>query len=78
MTRNNDNTGWRLAQTVTIPGEPVGKGRPRFNRRTGRPFTPAKTVEFEKRIGWLTRNEPIDRPTRRDCCSTLAGMTWTT
>ena len=31
----------------TVPGEPVGKGRPRFVRDTGRTYTPEKTANFE-------------------------------
>ena len=30
-----------------IHGDPVAKGRPRFNRATGRAFTPQKTVNYE-------------------------------
>lgn len=30
-----------------VLGEPKGKGRPRFNTRTGRAFTPDKTVNYE-------------------------------
>lgn len=30
-----------------VPGEPVGKGRPRFVRATGRTYTPEKTANFE-------------------------------
>ncbi len=30
-----------------IPGEPIGKGRPRFVKATGRAFTPQKTRTFE-------------------------------
>ena len=30
-----------------IPGEPCGKGRPRFDRRTGRTYTPGKTRSYE-------------------------------
>lgn len=37
---------------VTIPGEPVSKERPRFNPRTGRAITPAKTKAHEAAIGW--------------------------
>ena len=33
-----------------LKGQPVPKGRPRFNTRTGRAYTPAKTKEFEHRI----------------------------
>ncbi len=35
----------RLAFTVL--GEPVGKGRPRFVRKTGRTYTPEKTRNYE-------------------------------
>lgn len=30
-----------------IPGEVVGKGRPRMNTRTGRAYTPTKTKNYE-------------------------------
>lgn len=33
--------------TFIIPGEPVGKGRPRFARATGMAYTPEKTANFE-------------------------------
>lgn len=33
--------------TFTIPGEPKAKGRPRFNTRTGRAYTPKNTVLYE-------------------------------
>ena len=36
---------WRVA--FTVPGKPIGKGRARFARATGRAFTPAKTVNYE-------------------------------
>lgn len=35
--------------TVTVPGDPVAKGRPRFTR-TGRSYTPAKTKKFENLV----------------------------
>lgn len=38
------------ALEFTIPGEPVGKGRPRFNGETGRTYTPAKTVNYENLV----------------------------
>lgn len=34
---------------IEIPGEPVGKGRPRFTRQ-GRAYTPAKTAAYENLI----------------------------
>lgn len=35
---------------LTVPGESVGKGRPRFVRQTGRMYTPARTLRAEERI----------------------------
>jgi Holliday junction resolvase RusA-like endonuclease len=32
---------------IELPGEPRGKGRPRFARRTGHAFTPQKTASYE-------------------------------
>lgn len=37
-----------LELQFTVPGEPQGKGRPRFGN--GRTYTPAKTIEYERRI----------------------------
>jgi Holliday junction resolvase RusA-like endonuclease len=34
----------------TIPGPPVGKGRPRFVRATGRTYTPEKTASYESLV----------------------------
>lgn len=33
-----------------VPGEPVGKGRPRFVRATGRTYTPEKTERYENLV----------------------------
>ena len=33
--------------SIIIPGDPVGKGRPRFVRATGRTYTPEKTSRYE-------------------------------
>lgn len=44
---------------LTIPGKPVGKGRPRF-RRIGKgvmAYTPETTIEYEKRIRMLYLEE---------------------
>ena len=38
--------------TVTIPGEPVGKGRPRFTK-SGTPYTPQKTRAYENKVAFL-------------------------
>ena len=32
---------------IIVPGAPVGKGRPRFVRASGRTYTPAKTANYE-------------------------------
>lgn len=34
----------------TVYGEPVGKGRPRFVRQTGRTYTPEKTANYENLV----------------------------
>lgn len=41
----------------TVPGEPVAKGRPRFNTRTGRAYTPEKTLDYENKIRRIYRKE---------------------
>lgn len=40
--------------TVTIPGEPVGKGRPKFTRND-HAYTPEKTRDYEEKIALLYR-----------------------
>lgn len=40
----------RIVCNFTVPGEPVPKARPRFNFRTGRVYTPDRTVAAEQRI----------------------------
>ena len=44
----------RLLLSVRIPGEPVGKGRPRVAVRNGRAhaYTPAATASWEARAEW--------------------------
>lgn len=46
--------------SLVIPGRPVGKQRPRFNRQTGRTYTPTKTVAYEQRIHtvWEAQGRP--------------------
>lgn len=33
-----------------VPGEPQGKGRPRFSSKTGTAYTPAKTASYERQV----------------------------
>lgn len=33
-----------------VVGDPVGKGRPRFNTKTGRAYTPDKTAHYENLV----------------------------
>ena len=35
--------------SFSVPGEPAGKGRPRFTR-TGHPYTPGKTESYESLV----------------------------
>jgi Holliday junction resolvase RusA-like endonuclease len=39
-----------MTVSFIIPGPPVGKGRPRFNRMTGRAYTPEKTASYENLV----------------------------
>lgn len=45
---------------LTILGTPVGKARPRFDTRTGRVYTPSRTVIAEDliRAAWRDAGEP--------------------
>lgn len=41
---------WHKLGSFQVPGEPQGKGRPRFVRETGRVFTPSRTLHYEDRV----------------------------
>lgn len=45
---------------LVVHGEPKGKGRPRFNMKTGRTYTPADTAAAENRVVqvWLAEGSP--------------------
>lgn len=47
---------------IYLAGEPVGKGRPRFVKATGRAFTPEKTVRFEDRLAMAAQLAMNGRP----------------
>ena len=36
--------------SIRVPGDPVGKGRPRFVRGSGRTYTPEKTANYENLV----------------------------
>lgn len=59
------------AYYITVPGIPVGKGRPRMSVRGGHAmaYTPEKTVRYENLVRTTFMNEypesvPIDVPVR--------------
>lgn len=45
-----------MVRAFTVPGEPKGKGRPRFNpmNPAAHPRTPEATLVYENLIGWET------------------------
>lgn len=45
----------------SVPGKPLGKGRPRFSRASGRVFTPAATMNYEGKIALFAREAMGDR-----------------
>lgn len=47
---------------IILAGVPVGKGRPRFVKSTGRAFTPEKTVRFEDRLSIVAQEAMAGRP----------------
>ena len=56
------------AAYIWLPGQPIGKGRPRFTRM-GRVYTPEKTRKFEHRLAATASNymllhqlEPTSKP----------------
>lgn len=38
-----------------VPGDPIPKGRPRFNTQTGRAYTPESTRDYEDLVRWSYR-----------------------
>jgi len=45
-------------QSVTVYGDPRGKGRPRFSYGTGHAYTDAATADYERRVekAWVSEN----------------------
>lgn len=52
--------GFGVTGSILIPGPPTGKARPRFNRQTGRTYTPAESVSAEDRVreAWRAAGQP--------------------
>lgn len=48
--------------TLVIPGDPRGKGRPRFNRAQGRAFTDSRTANAEGIVKVIAMAAMGDRP----------------
>lgn len=46
---------------IEMAGEPIGKGRPRFSRKTGTAYTPQKTARYEDRLAWAAQAEMAGR-----------------
>jgi len=52
---------------IDLPGEPKGKGRPRFSRKTGTAYTPPETRSYEAELKWVAKlamkgRDPIAGP----------------
>ena len=59
---------------LTIPGKPFAKQRPRFSRASGRAYTPAETVSFERTVGQIAAQhikQPITGPVRLSVVATF-------
>ena len=41
-----------MGMTFEIPGPPIPKGRPRYNRQTGTWYTPKRTTDYEEHVAW--------------------------
>lgn len=57
---------WIERLRFSVPGEPRGKGRPRFSRAMGRAYTDAETRHYEDRICIFARSAFEGKPIARD------------
>ena len=57
----NQWDNWTLIHSDVVYIQPMGKGRPRMNTRTGRAYTPKTTRAFEKKLSQLFRMGPSIR-----------------
>lgn len=49
------------AVTITLPGEPLAKGRPRFGANKN-VYTPKRTVNYERDLGWQGKAAMAGKP----------------
>lgn len=64
---NTPDTNLQGGGTIVIPGRPFAKQRPRFSRKSGRAYTPAETVSFERNVGMIAARhfpQPLEGPVR--------------
>ena len=54
-----------------VPGEPKGKGRPRFSTKTGRAFTPQDTLNYENLVKFQYKMKAIDQYTENPIKATI-------
>jgi Holliday junction resolvase RusA-like endonuclease len=47
---------------IELAGDPTGKGRPRFSRKSGTVYTPLKTARYEARLAWAAQSIMKGRP----------------
>jgi Holliday junction resolvase RusA-like endonuclease len=68
------------ATTITIPGKPFAKQRPRFSRAQGRAYTPEATVSFERQVGIIAKQAipaPLAGPVRVHIAATfIPAKSW--
>lgn len=64
---NQGTTGDHLLMTCCIPGNPLGKGRPRTTK-TGHVYTPKGTAEYERAAALLMRQQWKDRAPFDEAC----------
>lgn len=67
-----------LLLDLWVPGEPVPKGRPRFDTRSGRTYTPERTARAEEALGWLMKisrkvSEPCAGPVKLELFFTIGS-----
>ena len=47
---------------IRVDGPVIGKGRPRFSRKTGAVYTPERTASYETKVAWSAQQQMRGRP----------------